>query len=173
MSWKKEVKPDWVTWCGNVLPAGAGAISDGFSVFLEEFSDEKRYAKLSGQRSYMQVTEFPALDTTEAEPLSIDVCIPCEDLVREADAVRSGRVALKYAMVLKQQRGKSVVVNAARLRCAILVTKSEHLWLGQDGLVYLCDRADAGLDLFGMAPAPLGAIAPLEEKRSFEVEMWR
>jgi len=169
--WTKIVKPEWRTWCGNILPEEVPAISDGFSLFLEETSDPKRYEKLKDERSYRcDHPEELALDTTYAEPLTLDAVFDVDEWVRERLDQKGGRMALKYVARFAQQRGPVVYVNAQRLRCAMLMCKGKHCWLGEDGKVYVTGKADTGMDLFGEAPPPLAAIAPLNSKRAFEIE---
>ena len=168
--WTKTVKPEWGTWCGNLLPTGVGAISDGYSLFLEEKSDPKRYAKLGDQLSVYQgsLDAEVVLDSTGAEPL---VLVGVFD-IQAIEKARRGpsRVTLKYAAVFKRHRGVNIIVNAQRLRCAMLVSKAKYPWIGADGRVYVCDREDTGLDLFGDAPSPLAAIAPLTTRKAWEIE---
>ena len=167
--WTKTVKPDWRTWCGNLLPRGLPAISDGFSIFLKEKSDDKRYTKLEEQRSVYEAGEDQevVLDSSYAEPLRL---VGVYNIQAIESQRTNGRVALKHVAILSRQRGSNVLVNAERLRCAMLVSKAKHCWIGTDGRVYLCDRADTGIDLFGDAPVPRAAIAPLNQKRSWEIE---
>ena len=170
-TWKKEVKPEWKTWCGNLLPLELPAVSDGYSIFLEEKGDEKRYAKLKRERSYRCLTPPKlVMDTTGAHPLELDGVWDVTEWLRGQTGGGASRIALKYVARLASRTSPSAFVNAQRLRCAMMVAKAEHPWLGHDGWVYLCDRPDTDMDLFGDAPAPQAAVAPLTSLRSFELE---
>ena len=160
--WKKEVKPNGKLWRGDMLPVGAPAASDGFTLFLEDCSDPKRYAKLKAERSVYTVEGSLTFDTTGAVPLRLNGVADTRPWQRERLGRQTGLV-LKYIAIFEtvDQHRRTVIVNAERLRNAILVAKHEHCWLGEDGRVYLCDREETGLDLFGEAPRPLAAIAPM------------
>jgi hypothetical protein len=160
--WKKEVKPNRKLWRGDMLPAGAPAACDDFTLFLEGTSDPKRYAKLKDERSVYSVEGSLTFDTTGAVPLRLNGVVDARSWQQTMKRGQGGLV-LKYMAIFEtvDQHRRTVILNAERYRNAILVAKHEHCWLGTDGRVYLCDREETGLDLFGEAPLPLAAIAPM------------
>lgn len=163
--WKKEVALDWGLWLGNLLPVTAPAASDGYSIFLEAAAgDGARYRKIRDARSIYRVRENLVLDTTGAVPLRLNAVADVREWQQDKHG-RAGGLALKWLAIFEtvDRHKRTVLLNAQRLRIAALITTHEHCWLGADGLVYVCDREETGLDLFGEAPRPLAAIAPMLE----------
>jgi len=162
--WKKEVPLDWGLWLGNLLPVAAPAACDGFSLFLEGSTDETRYRKIRDQRSIYRV-DFPiVLDSTDAVPLRLNEVADVREWQKERTNKGTG-IVLKHLAIFetRDRHRRPVLLNAQRLRIAALLTGHEHCWLGVDGKVYICDREETGLDLFGEAPYPLAALAPMRE----------
>lgn len=155
------------------MPDEVPVITDGCLVFFEGMCDPKRYAKLKDQHSiYYPFEGSIAFDTTGARPLKLERVVDARGFYKHK--LKRVGLAVKHLAIFRPvDGGPQVVVDAERLRCAVLVVKKEHAWLGTDGFVYICDRAETDLDLFGEAPAPLAVVLPMNEPHVLLNELHR
>ena len=134
---KKEVRINWKTWCGNLLPPDTEALSDGFSLFFrttaltnlvgKEGEKMTRYDKLASQASYKRLSGLRVgIDTHLSKPLEVSATWRHNDKETVAE-------------LRPPHGGVPVVVNAERLRIALLVAGGDQLSLESSGAVIIGD----------------------------------
>jgi len=155
--WTKTVKPNWRLWHGNVWPEIEHAICDGFSLFLKEHSDPKRYAKLRAIESVYPMEHGLRLDIREVTEVRLF------DVWKVGKAHRSP--VIHYVGFLRTWGGGLFAVNAERLRDALLVLpKSRGLWHGREGWLYFTRETQQDtMSLFNETMTPMGAMAMLDD----------